>query len=921
MTRLLFGLFFFAITSFAYAISTVQDRSPLQPGLWWDASRSGNGFDIHLVENKIFLVWYTYRPDGAPIWYSAQGALDGNNVLHADLLQHRWTNGRYDGNNAVGRVKLTRNHSESAKLEWSFTSMMNPLQFNAAQSNVMQPNSTGEWDLRPFDLAGIVAEVDHSGIWFDQANPGFGLSLSEREGFLLSAYYFYDANGAPTWALAQSVSPSSTPTPGGLPITQYRGSCPACQQRTIEPTHAGAVGFQFHTETDLSFHVNTVLDPNLPEWQLRNRKLSQLSKSVSSRSADRQLSKFGSDRLFDQTIRAAIANPPVVYSDFIFSASPPPTTRDVTTTNLQESDVDEGDLVKNDANTAYVFATNANGLRNGKIRAASINPGLGAVNEFQLSAASEERNLDIAQLYLDESRLIAITSEGQYGFGDVGLLPYPGNPLSGETDIEIFDRSNALNPRSIWRAKFDGSLVSSRKIGSQLYLVKRYAPVLPNYRPFATDPAVIAENQNIINSASLTTLLPTKRINNGVASAVVAASEVLLPPVSNRVITAQYVIVTRINLANPSDQESSVMLGSVDAIYVSAKNIYLATSRAQPNFDTSLGLIWNGYSSTDIHQIPLLNGRVQPTASGVVEGFLDRGFDDSRGAMRFSEHNDALRVMTVGNHFGASGVNRLSVLSPSTVVPGVLRTESVLPNNNRPEPIGKIGEFLYATRFAGERLYAVTFLTIDPLYVIDIANARDPKIVGQLEIPGYSDYLHPLDNNLLLGFGKDALADSSFGDGRGAWYQGLQISLFDVSNPAQPRQLQNLKFGKRGSESAVLQGHHGLSILRTDFGYQFAVPMRLHDGVAYNNPSQPWAWYPFAQSVLQPIEIRSGFAGWSMITKPALVTGSAPEDNGERDDAGYNARSILFNDRLIYVENGRFWSAPWQTPNLAIGPR
>jgi uncharacterized secreted protein with C-terminal beta-propeller domain len=123
--------------------------------------------------------------------------------------------------------------------------------------------------------------------------------------------------------------------------------------------------------------------------------------------------------------------------------------------------------------------------------------------------------------------------------------------------------------------------------------------------------------------------------------------------------------------------------------------------------------------------------------------------------------------------------------------------------------IGKLeklaqGENFHSARFAGAKCYLVTFINIDPLFVIDLSNPTKPTELGNLTIPGYSDYLHPYDENHLIGVGKETTAsDQEFF----AWYQGVKISLFDVSNMSNPIQLANYTIGDRGTNSPVLSDH------------------------------------------------------------------------------------------------------------------
>jgi hypothetical protein len=118
---------------------------------------------------------------------------------------------------------------------------------------------------------------------------------------------------------------------------------------------------------------------------------------------------------------------------------------------------------------------------------------------------------------------------------------------------------------------------------------------------------------------------------------------------------------------------------------------------------------------------------------------------------------------------------------------------------SRLEGLGK-GERIYSTRFMGERAYMVTFRQVDPLYVIDLKNPENPKVLGELKIPGYSDYLHPYDANHIIGVGKDAEVET----GRA---QGLKIAIFDVTDVTNPVVKSEVMLGARGSDSEILRTH------------------------------------------------------------------------------------------------------------------
>jgi inhibitor of cysteine peptidase len=114
------------------------------------------------------------------------------------------------------------------------------------------------------------------------------------------------------------------------------------------------------------------------------------------------------------------------------------------------------------------------------------------------------------------------------------------------------------------------------------------------------------------------------------------------------------------------------------------------------------------------------------------------------------------------------------------------------------------GETIYAARFMGERGYLVTFKQTDPLFVIDLSDPYNPQALGELKITGYSDYLHPYDENHIIGVGKETVEAE---EGDFAWYQGIKIALFDVSDVNRPVEISKYEIGDRGTDSPVLWDH------------------------------------------------------------------------------------------------------------------
>jgi hypothetical protein len=235
--------------------------------------------------------------------------------------------------------------------------------------------------------------------------------------------------------------------------------------------------------------------------------------------------------------------------------------------------------------------------------------------------------------------------------------------------------------------------------------------------------------------------------------------------------------------------ETASVLSDAHEVYASAHHLYVATA-AWPEAEADQS--WPAPQETQIHQFDISDPtRAVYTASGVVSGHLIRPFlwgGASRLAQwALSEHAGHLRVAsTVGAPGDDAAVSSVTVLR---------RTGAVL------QPVGAVGglgagERVYAVRFMGHRGYVVTYRTVDPLYVIDLAEPSAPKVLGELKVPGFSAYLHPVGDGLLVGVGQEDANEDGM-------VEGLQVSLFDVTDPTAPKQLDRLHVGGRGMTSVV----------------------------------------------------------------------------------------------------------------------
>jgi uncharacterized secreted protein with C-terminal beta-propeller domain len=184
----------------------------------------------------------------------------------------------------------------------------------------------------------------------------------------------------------------------------------------------------------------------------------------------------------------------------------------------------------------------------------------------------------------------------------------------------------------------------------------------------------------------------------------------------------------------------------------------------------------------------------------------------------------------------------------------------------------------------GDRAYLVTFQRMDPLFVIGLQDPHQPKVLGQLNIPGVSDYLQPYDETHLIGFGKSSI---NMTWENAALFQGLKLSLFDVTDPSHPIDTSDYLVGDRGSDSPALTDHK--SVLFDKSLNLLVIPVEIRQ--AQPNPTSPWSYNPpvWQGAYVFNVTVQNGIAFRGGITH--LPTGQLP--------SWYN--SSFFVTRALYI--------------------
>lgn len=517
-----------------------------------------------------------------------------------------------------------------------------------------------------------------------------------------------------------------------------------------------------------------------------------------------------------------------------------------------------------------------------------------------------------------------------------------------KTTVDVFNLTDTgLLEVGLNRMQFDGSLVASRTIGNQLYLVLRSTPALALSMTTANVQTIEPQDY-----------LPKMQKNQQAAQLAVSPDQCYVNA-SSGALSLDVITLVSIDLSSEDyAMQSHCYLGQLEAVYASTKALYLATTKWSYRVSNQLA-DYDAGVTTEIHKFRFKpEGGFDYRATGTVAGHL--GWQQNRKSFRMSEYQDYLRVITYdepqqwfalplaaevavstdqGSAVSSSPVNEVTSASitntadanstarqnqPSPALLSILKEDSAtqslalvskLPNAQHPQPLGLDRESLYATRFMGEQAFLVTFRVTDPLYVLNLADPTNPFIEGELKVDGYSDYLYPVGPGLLLGLGKDAKVDAAAqSDWRGgAWYQGVKLSLIDVSVPTNPLEVDKLIIGKRGSESAALWDHHAYTQLAVGQTTRIALPIEVHEKPMQNpyNAGSPSEWFDYSYTGLFKFEIDTVNKKLTQIGTPVVSYSATNGNNYAPYDVFPAPASRIINDHIHFMFNGQFWSQDW----------
>lgn len=445
---------------------------------------------------------------------------------------------------------------------------------------------------------------------------------------------------------------------------------------------------------------------------------------------------------------------------------------------------------------------------------------------------------------------------------------FPVRRFSG-TYFKVYDVSDKKNPKLVRDLAFEGAYLDARMIGDFVYFLTyhyAYGPTdtllpkvieggkilaepgldvfyfdlpYPSYnftrvsainvkddsRPAESDIYLMPGNHNIYVSEKNIYLTYTKYLSEE-RLVMEVAKEMVLP----RLDQADREKIGKIEgtedfILSPEEKLTKV-IGIIEGyvLLLPAEEQTALTRELEERIKQKYRDIARELEKTVVHKIAVDLGKLEYKTYGEVPGSVLNQFS-------MDEQGDYFRVATTKNRTWSryadqdenESYSNLYVLDRDLKIAGAL------------ENLAK-GERIYSARFLGKRAYLVTFQQTDPLFAIDLSEPSNPKVLGELKIPGFSNYLHPYDDDTLIGFGRDTEANQ-WG---GVTAKGLKLSLFDVSQVDKPVELDKYILGGQGSDSIALTDHHAFLFSRDKD--LLVIPASIREGGGRSN----WGRFTFS---------------------------------------------------------------------------
>lgn len=527
--------------------------------------------------------------------------------------------------------------------------------------------------------------------------------------------------------------------------------------------------------------------------------------------------------------------------------------KDYSTTNIQVENVDEADITKTDGDFIYslsdnnVVITNVQDPNNIKV-----------ASKIAISSGVPE------DLILYNNKLVIISAE---------ITSSSWNTSKYNTIVDIYNIDNKENPIKVKNYKLFEPYYTSRCIGNRLYVISS-----GNLRKESDKIAAYYTENNKQIDLDLDNMFYLKNVDTDVQT-----------------------LISTVDLDNPTENVSiQSYLIDISNAYVSENNIYLLDQE---------------YGYNDVLPISSLF-----SLKGVL-GFWDYENDSSYSnrttyIYKFNINNDGSVKYDTKTKVSGQTINQFSI----DEYDGNLRValydnngSKVVVFNKNLEKIGETsylakGEKMYSSRFIGSKAYLVTYKTIDPLYVIDLSNPTNPTVLGELKIPGYSTYLHPYDENHLIGIGmetEEKINRNSSGKviSTSAVITGMKMALFDVSDVNNPKQISSTVIGDRRTTSAILTNHKALLFSKEK--ELLAIPVNNYDeDFEITNSSESYSSIVSSYTNYNKSYISEGYLVYNINLEDGFNLKGAITHDYTKSNYSYSTKTNLL--RGLYIEDNLY---------------
>jgi uncharacterized secreted protein with C-terminal beta-propeller domain len=639
-------------------------------------------------------------------------------------------------------------------------------------------------------------------------------------------------------------------------------------------------------------------------------------------------------------------------------------------TNVQVEGVDEADIVKNDGKYIYV-ATRGNAYYGGRYMAPSYyrsqTGSVSIVEAYPPQSMKVVSKIEIEGtvegMFVNGNKLVVF---GTTYLSDVPPAP-PSYGIACENCImppyysqnfgymRVYDISDRASPKLLKNIEAKGNYLESRMIGSKVYAIftdyVNNAYPVPLYRVDGTAKEVLPadvqyidtpdsyNNYNIFLSLDLSDL--SKQENRKIL--LMGNSQDVYVSMDNIYLTytgyggyyPQYKYydqvygtffsnelrenLSKIDAKNISDWRKDNLKSQAVQDFITTK-IYDASQAAQLGLDSSqvneLARKLSDIVQADYEKMPYYASERTGISKISLNGFSYLGNAEVPGHIvdQFSmdESNGYFRIATTSRVYKPADDRCMAMRCGGTTT----TSSNMFVLDSSLKEVGKIegiapGESIYSVRFMGSRAYMVTFKKVDPFFVVDLSTPSAPKLLGKLKIPGYSTYLHPYDENYIIGLGKGAVAAE---EGDFAWYQGVKLSLFDVRDPENPKEVAKYEIGDRGTDSYALHEHKAFLFSREKNLLVLPVLLAEIDESKYPSgvDANTYGDYVFQGAYAFRVTPESGF---TLMGTVSHVDDDSLGKSGDYYWSGASVKRSLYMDDYLYTVSDMYVKAN-QLPSL-----